>query len=189
MNNLLILPRGRLTRGFLTKTLYAYLLSPILATCPAQYNLLYKYFTVLTVTRNQHKPRSSSLSNILNRPVHYVLLRTQYFSEHTVFRLKFEYLFLLILFNIILLQFNFFVHFIEYSFITRAVIAVGIALGYGLDSWGSRVRFRAGTGNFSLHHRVHDGSGVHPASYPMGTRGSFPGGKAAGAWSWPLTSI
>jgi hypothetical protein len=29
----------------------------------------------------------------------------------------------------------------------------------------------------------------HPASYPMGTRGSFPGGKAAGAWSWPLTSI
>jgi hypothetical protein len=29
----------------------------------------------------------------------------------------------------------------------------------------------------------------HPASYPMGTRGSFPGGKAAGSWSWPLTSI
>jgi len=28
-----------------------------------------------------------------------------------------------------------------------------------------------------------------PASYPMGTMGSFPGGKAAGAWSWPLTSI
>jgi len=23
----------------------------------------------------------------------------------------------------------------------------------------------------------------------MGSRGSFPGGKAAGAWSWPLTSI
>jgi hypothetical protein len=23
----------------------------------------------------------------------------------------------------------------------------------------------------------------------MGTRGSFPGGKAAGTWSWPLTSI
>jgi hypothetical protein len=32
-------------------------------------------------------------------------------------------------------------------------------------------------------------SGVHPASYPTGNRGSFPGGKAAGAWSWPLTSI
>jgi hypothetical protein len=26
-----------------------------------------------------------------------------------------------------------------------------------------------------------EGSGAHPASYPMGTRGSFPGGKAAGA--------
>jgi hypothetical protein len=31
--------------------------------------------------------------------------------------------------------------------------------------------------------------GAHPVSYPMGTRGSFPGGKAAGAWSWPHTSI
>jgi hypothetical protein len=27
---------------------------------------------------------------------------------------------------------------------------------------------------------VLNGSGAHPASYPMGTRGSFPGGKAAG---------
>jgi len=25
--------------------------------------------------------------------------------------------------------------------------------------------------------------------YPMGTRGSFPGGKTVGAWSWPLTSF
>jgi hypothetical protein len=54
-------------------------------------------------------------------------------------------------------------------------------LGYGLDDRGSRVRIPAGTGNFSLHHRVRNGSGAHPASYPMGTRGSFPGGKAAGA--------
>jgi len=29
----------------------------------------------------------------------------------------------------------------------------------------------------------------HPDSYPMGTRGSFPGSKAAGARNWPLTSI
>jgi hypothetical protein len=42
---------------------------------------------------------------------------------------------------------------------------------------------------FFSHHRVQNGSGAHPASNPMGTRGSFPGGKAAGAWSWPLTSI
>jgi hypothetical protein len=44
-----------------------------------------------------------------------------------------------------------------------------------------RVRFPAGAGNFSLHHRVQNGYGVHPASYPMGTRGSFRGRKAAGA--------
>jgi hypothetical protein len=46
---------------------------------------------------------------------------------------------------------------------------------------GSRVRFPAGAGNFSLHHRVQAGSGAHPASYPMGTKGSFLEGKAAGA--------
>jgi hypothetical protein len=54
---------------------------------------------------------------------------------------------------------------------------------FGLDSGGSRVRFPAEDGNFSFHHRVQNGSEAHPASYPMGTRGSFPGGKAAGAWS------
>jgi hypothetical protein len=59
--------------------------------------------------------------------------------------------------------------------------SVGIALGYGLDDRGSRVRFPARAGNFSLHHRVQNGTGAHPASYPMGTRGSFPKGKVAGA--------
>jgi hypothetical protein len=59
------------------------------------------------------------------------------------------------------------------------IISVGTALGYGLDDRGSRVRFPAGARNFSLHHHVQNGSGVHPASYPMGTRGSFPGDKAA----------
>jgi hypothetical protein len=63
--------------------------------------------------------------------------------------------------------------------------SVGIAMGYGLDDRGSRVRFPSGARNFSLHHRVQNSSGTHPASYPMGTRASFPGGKAAGAWSWP----
>jgi hypothetical protein len=58
--------------------------------------------------------------------------------------------------------------------------SVGIRLGYGLDDRGSRVRFAAGAGNFSLHHCVQNGSGAHPPSYPMGTKGSFPGGKAAG---------
>jgi hypothetical protein len=59
--------------------------------------------------------------------------------------------------------------------------SVGTALGYELDDRGFRVRFPTGAGNFSLHHRVQNGPGVHPASYPMGTRGSFPGGKAAGS--------
>jgi hypothetical protein len=58
--------------------------------------------------------------------------------------------------------------------------SVGIVLGYGLDNRGSGVRFPAGAGNFSLNHRVQNGSGAHPASYPMGTRYCFPGGKAAG---------
>jgi hypothetical protein len=59
--------------------------------------------------------------------------------------------------------------------------SVGIALGYGLDDRGSRVRLPAGSGNFSLRHRVQNCSRAHPASYPVGTTGSFPGGKAAGA--------
>jgi hypothetical protein len=65
---------------------------------------------------------------------------------------------------------------------------LGRELCYGLDDRGSRVRFPVGAGNFSFHHRVQNGSGAHPASYPMGT-GFFPGSKAAGAWSWPITSI
>jgi hypothetical protein len=39
-----------------------------------------------------------------------------------------------------------------------------------MDDRGSRVRLPEGAGNFSLHHRVQNGSGAHPASYPMGTR-------------------
>jgi hypothetical protein len=70
-------------------------------------------------------------------------------------------------------------------FITKTLIQFiyhssgGIALGYGLDDRGSRVRSLAGAGDFSLHHRVQNGSEAHPISYPMGIRGSFPGGKEA----------
>jgi hypothetical protein len=35
---------------------------------------------------------------------------------------------------------------------------IGIALSYGLDDRGSGVRFPAGAGNFSLHHRVKTGT-------------------------------
>jgi hypothetical protein len=42
--------------------------------------------------------------------------------------------------------------------------SVCIALVYGLDDRGSRVRFPAACGNFSLHHRVQKGSGAGPTS-------------------------
>jgi hypothetical protein len=71
--------------------------------------------------------------------------------------------------------------FVLFPHCERPDSSVGIALGYGLDDRGSRVRFPVGAGNFSLHYRLQNGSGAHPASYPMGTRGSFPGGKAAEA--------
>jgi len=57
-----------------------------------------------------------------------------------------------------------------------------------VDDGASRVRFPVGAGKFSLHHHVQNGSGAHSAFYPMGTGGSFPSGKAAGAWSWPPSS-
>jgi hypothetical protein len=76
---------------------------------------------------------------------------------------------------------NFHFFFFLFRFWHRAVFEnVSDVSGYGLDDRGSRVRFQAGAGNVSLHHRVQNVSRAHPASYSMGTRGSFPGGKAAG---------
>jgi hypothetical protein len=46
--------------------------------------------------------------------------------------------------------------------------------------WMVRVPVPAGAGNFSLHHRVQSGPEAHPASYIMGTRGSFNGGNVVG---------
>jgi hypothetical protein len=42
---------------------------------------------------------------------------------------------------------------------------------------------------FSLSHRVQTGPGAHLASYEVGNGGSVPEGKAAGAWSRPLTHL
>jgi hypothetical protein len=63
------------------------------------------------------------------------------------------------------------------------VILCCLALGYGFDDRGSRVRLPAEAWNHSLHHCVQNGSGAHPLPYPMGTRGSFPRGKVAGECS------
>jgi hypothetical protein len=49
----------------------------------------------------------------------------------------------------------------------------------GLDDWGGGIQIPVGAGNFSPHHHIQTGSGTHPASYPMGTKGSFPGGEVA----------
>jgi len=51
------------------------------------------------------------------------------------------------------------------------------------------IRIMAGDGSLSLYHPIQTDSGAHPPSYSMGAGASFPDGKAAGAWSWPLTSI
>jgi hypothetical protein len=65
--------------------------------------------------------------------------------------------------------------------------AVGIATGYGLDGRGVGVRVPVGAWFFPLH-VIQTVLGAHPASYPTGTGGSFPWGKAVGAWSWRFTS-
>jgi hypothetical protein len=57
-------------------------------------------------------------------------------------------------------------------------ISVGIALGYRLEDRGSRVRFPAEAGNFSLHRRIQNGSGAHSASHPRGTGVKRPGYEA-----------
>jgi hypothetical protein len=59
----------------------------------------------------------------------------------------------------------------------RNINSVSTALSYGLDDRSSRVRFPSGAGIFSLHHSVQNGSGAHPASYLIGTTGSFLGSK------------
>jgi hypothetical protein len=47
---------------------------------------------------------------------------------------------------------------------------------YGMDDWGSRVRYPAGAGNFSLHHPVQNSSGAHPALLSNGYWGPIPWG-------------
>jgi hypothetical protein len=67
----------------------------------------------------------------------------------------------------------------------HAMVRVCIATGYVLDGSGSIPC----SARSSSSPQCSDYSGAHPASYTVGTRGSFPTDKAAGAWSWPLTSI
>jgi hypothetical protein len=51
---------------------------------------------------------------------------------------------------------------------------------------GTGVWFQAGVERefFCISPHVQTSSGDHTASYQLGTGGAFPGGKAAGTWSW-----
>jgi hypothetical protein len=61
--------------------------------------------------------------------------------------------------------------------VREIVLLSGTALGEELDDRGFESRQGL---HFSLHHRIQTGSEAHPASYPMGTRGSFSGEKRPG---------
>jgi hypothetical protein len=50
-------------------------------------------------------------------------------------------------------------------------------MSHGLDGWD----LIPSRGKIFLLHSVQTGSGAHPVSYPMGTGGSFPGGKVTGS--------
>jgi hypothetical protein len=60
-------------------------------------------------------------------------------------------------------------------------LRVGIAQSVQRQAmgWTAWVRFPA-VQDFSLLHSIQTGTWAHPASCPMGTGGSFPGGKVAG---------
>jgi hypothetical protein len=68
-------------------------------------------------------------------------------------------------------------------------IRVAVTLHTCIGSSPEELEFDSRQGQeFFLLHIVKTGSGAHQASYPVDTGGSFPGVKAARAWSWPLTS-
>jgi hypothetical protein len=67
---------------------------------------------------------------------------------------------------------------IRFSLIKNRDNSVGLATGYWPEDRGSI----PDRGKFSVSlHSVQTGSGAHPISYPMATRSSIYGGKAAGA--------
>jgi hypothetical protein len=61
--------------------------------------------------------------------------------------------------------------------LAKLIGAMCIVSDYGLDDREIEVRSPTGA-DFSSSSCVQTGSGAHPASYPMGTGGPFPGGKA-----------
>jgi hypothetical protein len=80
---------------------------------------------------------------------------------------------------------TFFRNFCKYSYLSYYIMSgswdsvVGIATGYGLGDRGVRVRIPVGSRILYFPRRP---------DRLWGPSSSFSGGKAAGAWSWPLTS-
>jgi hypothetical protein len=60
-------------------------------------------------------------------------------------------------------------------------VAQAVVSGYGLDDRANEVRSPAEARDCSCNLCDQTGSGAHPASCPMGSEVSFPGGKAAEA--------
>jgi hypothetical protein len=62
-------------------------------------------------------------------------------------------------------------------FLTPLVSSVSVVPDYGLDDRAIGVQSPAEAKDFSSSLCVQTGCGAHPASYPMGAGGPFPGGK------------
>jgi hypothetical protein len=138
----------------------------------------------ISATMNSRQPISLISSLILSSNIRSGL-RSGFFHSHTLAKivLSFPRAFM---FRINQLQFITPIILILFGEYRSQDISVGTATGYKPDGRGSTsVRAR----DLSLVYSVQTGYWAHPASYPMGTGGSVPGGKAAEAWSWLLNSI
>jgi hypothetical protein len=74
-----------------------------------------------------------------------------------------------------------------FSIIPGATLSLSRSLSSHLWSWTKLIKIMfhdLGAKRVDLNYCL-----LLSASSPMGIRGPFPGGKAAGTWSWPLTSI
>jgi hypothetical protein len=73
----------------------------------------------------------------------------------------------------------------------KNIDTIGVEISQYSDGlWAGRPGFESRqVKDFSHLQSVRTSYRTHPASYPMTIGGGFPGGKSAGAWRWPLTSI